>query len=151
VNPPDSRGLTSDAAVSALRAQLLDVALVACSVGPVRALRVLPHDAAAPARDRETMQRSLAARTAAAIASASPPMSITHLKNALRRVSCWLPTRVHSTALRGMLLATALAGGVVQAAPKFEDTIAQRLQGCTACHGAQGRATPIGYQPRLEG
>jgi len=78
-------------------------------------------------------------------------MSITHLKNALRRVRCWLPTRVHSTALRGMLLATVLAGSVVQAAPQFEDTIAQRLQGCKACHGAQRRATPNGYQPRLAG
>ncbi len=78
-------------------------------------------------------------------------MSITHLKNALRRVRCWLPTRVHSTVLRGALLATVLAGCVAQAAPQFEDTTAQRLQACTTCHGAQGRATPNGYQPRLAG
>jgi cytochrome c553 len=37
------------------------------------------------------------------------------------------------------------------AAPPFEDTMAQRLQACTGCHGAQGRATPGGYQPRLAG
>ena len=78
-------------------------------------------------------------------------MSITPLKNALRRGRCWLPTRVHSTALRGALLATVLAGCVAQAAPQFEDTTAQRLQACTVCHGAQGRATPNGYQPRLAG
>jgi len=33
----------------------------------------------------------------------------------------------------------------------FEDTIAQRTQACTACHGAQGRAAPDGYYPRLAG
>lgn len=37
------------------------------------------------------------------------------------------------------------------AAPQFEDTLAQRLQACTGCHGSQGRATPGGYQPRLAG
>ena len=36
------------------------------------------------------------------------------------------------------------------AAP-FEDTIAQRTQACTACHGPQGRAAPDGYYPRLAG
>jgi cytochrome c553 len=33
----------------------------------------------------------------------------------------------------------------------FEDSMAQRLQACTACHGAQGRAGPDGYYPRLAG
>lgn len=37
------------------------------------------------------------------------------------------------------------------AAPVFEDTMAQRTQACTACHGAQGRAGPDGYYPRLAG
>jgi cytochrome c553 len=37
------------------------------------------------------------------------------------------------------------------AATPFEDTLAQRLQACTGCHGEQGRATPGGYQPRLAG
>lgn len=36
------------------------------------------------------------------------------------------------------------------AAP-FEDSMAQRLQACTGCHGAQGRAGPDGYYPRLAG
>lgn len=33
----------------------------------------------------------------------------------------------------------------------FEDTLAQRLLACTACHGPQGRAAPDGYYPRLAG
>ena len=33
----------------------------------------------------------------------------------------------------------------------FEDSIAQRTQACTACHGPQGRAAPDGYYPRLAG
>lgn len=34
---------------------------------------------------------------------------------------------------------------------RFEDSIAQRTLACTACHGAQGRAGPDGYYPRLAG
>lgn len=45
------------------------------------------------------------------------------------------------------LLATLLPAAAV-AVP---DTLAQRLQACTLCHGAQGRATPEGYFPRLAG
>lgn len=37
------------------------------------------------------------------------------------------------------------------AAPAFEDTMAQRMLACTACHGPQGRAAPDGYYPRLAG
>lgn len=37
-----------------------------------------------------------------------------------------------------------------QAAP-FEDSMAQRTLACTGCHGAQGRAGPDGYYPRLAG
>ena len=36
------------------------------------------------------------------------------------------------------------------AAP-FEDTMAQRVLACTGCHGAQGRAAPDGYYPRIAG
>ena len=46
-------------------------------------------------------------------------------------------------------LAAALAGPVWSA--PFENTIAQRTQACTACHGPQGRAAPDGYYPRLAG
>ncbi len=44
-----------------------------------------------------------------------------------------------------------LAASWVQAAPAFEDSMAQRLLACTACHGMQGRAGPDGYYPRLAG
>jgi len=37
------------------------------------------------------------------------------------------------------------------AAAAVPDTLAQRLQACTVCHGAQGRATADGYFPRLAG
>lgn len=40
---------------------------------------------------------------------------------------------------------------IALAAPPFEDTMAQRVQACTGCHGEQGRSTPGGYQPRLAG
>lgn len=40
----------------------------------------------------------------------------------------------------------------VRAAPApFEDTMAQRMQACTGCHGAQGRAASDGYYPRIAG
>lgn len=52
--------------------------------------------------------------------------------------------------LRFLLLALALASGAAHTAP-FENSIAQRTLACTACHGAQGRAGPDGYYPRLAG
>lgn len=45
---------------------------------------------------------------------------------------------------------SAVAATSGHAAP-FENTLAQRLQACTACHGDQGRAGPDGYYPRLAG
>lgn len=51
-----------------------------------------------------------------------------------------------------LLLAACLFVAVgAHAAPPFENTLAQRLQACTGCHGEQGRAAPGGYQPRLAG
>lgn len=38
-----------------------------------------------------------------------------------------------------------------KATTKVEDTLAQRLQACTPCHGQQGVATPNGYFPRIAG
>jgi cytochrome c553 len=49
----------------------------------------------------------------------------------------------------GMLLACCLLSAA-HTAP-FENTIAQRAQACTGCHGPQGRAAPDGYYPRLAG
>lgn len=37
------------------------------------------------------------------------------------------------------------------APPPFEDSIAQRTQACTACHGKEGRAASDGYYPRIAG
>ena len=31
------------------------------------------------------------------------------------------------------------------------DTIAQRMEACTPCHGKEGRASPVGYLPRIAG
>ncbi|MEP7057310.1 MAG: c-type cytochrome [Caldimonas sp.] len=52
-----------------------------------------------------------------------------------------------------MLFAWACAAlvGSAAATPKFEDTIAQRVQACTGCHGPQGRAATDGYYPRIAG
>lgn len=51
-----------------------------------------------------------------------------------------------------LVLASALwaSQGVATAAP-FDDSMAQRTLACTGCHGAQGRAGPDGYYPRLAG
>lgn len=38
-----------------------------------------------------------------------------------------------------------------QVLPPFEDSMAQRTLACSACHGAQGRAGPDGYYPRIAG
>lgn len=43
------------------------------------------------------------------------------------------------------------AAAIAQAAPKVEDTMAQRVQACTGCHGPQGRAASDGYYPRIAG
>lgn len=45
----------------------------------------------------------------------------------------------------------ALLGLATLPAQALPDTLAQRLQACTGCHGAQGRATPEGYFPRIAG
>lgn len=54
--------------------------------------------------------------------------------------------------LRGLALVGCL-GATTLAWPQeaFEDSMAQRVKGCTACHGEQGRAGPDGYYPRLAG
>lgn len=45
----------------------------------------------------------------------------------------------------------ALALATAHAAPKFEDSMAQRTLACTGCHGKEGRAGPDGYYPRIAG
>lgn len=48
-----------------------------------------------------------------------------------------------------VLLLAVLAGGAVAAPPP--DTLGQRVQACTACHGKEGRAAADGYHPRIAG
>lgn len=59
------------------------------------------------------------------------------------------------TVLPGALLAaaTALWGLAAQAQERrpVEDTMAQRMEACTVCHGPQGRSTAQGYFPRIAG
>ena len=45
----------------------------------------------------------------------------------------------------------AALASIVGAAPPAQDTMAQRVQACTACHGDQGRAAADGYYPRIAG
>jgi cytochrome c553 len=52
---------------------------------------------------------------------------------------------------RLVALGAALLVASVHAAPKVEDTMAQRVLACTGCHGAQGRAASDGYYPRIAG
>ena len=56
-------------------------------------------------------------------------------------------------AQRALFLAFLLWGAatLAHAAPKVEDTMAQRVQACTGCHGPQGRAASDGYYPRIAG
>ncbi|HKX95252.1 MAG TPA: cytochrome c4 [Methylibium sp.] len=49
------------------------------------------------------------------------------------------------------LLALAALPAARAAGPVVEDSIAQRMQACTVCHGREGRATPDGYFPRIAG
>ena len=54
--------------------------------------------------------------------------------------------------LRVACAVLALAAAAAEAAPpKVEDSMAQRVQACTGCHGPQGRAAHDGYYPRIAG
>lgn len=59
--------------------------------------------------------------------------------------------------LRGLVsrlaVASLVVGGIghVMAAAPVDDSMAQRVVACTACHGAQGQAAPDGYYPRIAG
>lgn len=50
-----------------------------------------------------------------------------------------------------VLAALALGSTTAVLAAPFENTMAQRMQACMACHGLQGRAGPDGYYPRIAG
>ena len=60
--------------------------------------------------------------------------------------------RVADPALRRLALPCLLgAASLAAAAPVAEDTMAQRMQACTVCHGPSGRAATDGYYPRIAG
>jgi cytochrome c553 len=59
----------------------------------------------------------------------------------------WLASLLARAALAALSLCAAATG----AAPVVEDSIAQRVQACTGCHGAEGRAAADGYYPRIAG
>lgn len=70
-----------------------------------------------------------------------------------------MPLSVFPVLRRLLMLASVALGGSAWAqaageppvAPPVTDTIAQRVQACTGCHGPQGRATNLGYFPRIAG
>jgi cytochrome c553 len=76
--------------------------------------------------------------------------SATSLARAGARPGAWARGTAAALAA-GALLGLGAGGRDASAAPKFEDTIAQRVQACTGCHGPQGRAAPDGYYPRIAG
>ncbi len=54
--------------------------------------------------------------------------------------------------LGGVLMVCALSAPAAWAAPAIvPDTMAQRAQACTPCHGKEGRSTNVGYFPRIAG
>lgn len=50
-------------------------------------------------------------------------------------------------------MGTAAGAACAQSTPlrTVPDTIEQRMQACTPCHGKEGRASPVGYLPRIAG
>jgi cytochrome c553 len=63
-----------------------------------------------------------------------------------------LAQRAQRAVFSALALPLALFAGAVQAAPPtVQDSMAQRMVACTACHGPSGRAGPDGYYPRLAG
>ncbi|CAN5674608.1 c-type cytochrome [soil metagenome] len=74
-------------------------------------------------------------------------------KAPLRRLGTRKPASFFSVTSRALLTASlSMAASLpLRAAPQVEDSIAQRVQACTGCHGPQGRAAPDGYYPRIAG
>jgi cytochrome c553 len=53
--------------------------------------------------------------------------------------------------LLGSTLTACVVAGAADVAPTDLDTITQRAQACTPCHGKEGRAAIDGYYPRIAG
>lgn len=56
-----------------------------------------------------------------------------------------------SVLMLGLTLGLTALTSPAQNLRRVEDSMAERVQACTACHGDQGRAGPDGYYPRLAG
>ena len=56
-----------------------------------------------------------------------------------------------SILIAGVTLIVMASATAAPPAAKVEDTMAQRVQACTGCHGPQGRAASDGYYPRIAG
>ena len=67
----------------------------------------------------------------------------------MRRLAAWGGLLAAMSALSAMAAPTTPLKA--PAAVVVPDTLAQRLQPCTACHGAEGRASREGYLPRIAG
>lgn len=68
------------------------------------------------------------------------------------RVLCYGRRVIRFAIVAAALAATAAQAQIPRPTPvRVPDTLAARVQACTACHGEQGRATPDGYYPRIAG
>jgi cytochrome c553 len=71
------------------------------------------------------------------------------LARVMRRPTAWGGLLL--AASTSLSVAAAPASTVAPLRVVVPDTLAQRLQPCTACHGAEGRASREGYLPRIAG
>ena len=79
--------------------------------------------------------------------------------SALAHALAWEWIRTRALGLTALILVALMLGlswhpahgAPVAATAMVTDSLAQRLAACTHCHGAQGRAGPDGYYPRLAG
>ena len=66
-------------------------------------------------------------------------------------ISCLASLLAAATLLTAQLQAAYAADPAGQPRAPIADTMAQRMQACTPCHGAEGRAARDGYYPRIAG
>lgn len=69
------------------------------------------------------------------------------------RINLWsfLKNRRRTVVAAAVLCMTPVVSWANPPPKQVPDTMAQRVQACTACHGKEGRATSQGYLPRIAG